>query len=571
LSESNEDPTIPTPVEGTVPTPENLDAESNETNTRITPAASEAVAPSAPAAPPTAPTVPVSPAVQAPAAAPEAPVAPATPAWQQQAPTPTAAPVAPSAPVAHTGYGPSNPVPTAAHAAATAPTAQYPTPQSPDASYGNGAFGQPPQQPPIGGYAGTPPRPPRKRSSLTLVAAVAIAALIGGVSGAGISVWAVSQNVGTTTSTATGPSTITVNNANDASVATAVAAKASPSVVTISVSDGNSGGTGSGVILSEDGYILTNTHVVTLDGATANPKIQVTTNDGRLFSATVVGTDPIADLAVIKLDKASGLTPVVFADSSQLNVGQQVVAIGAPLGLSGTVTTGIISALNRSITVASSAAPTDSSTQATPAPSDGSGTNPSSPYDFWNFSVPGQTAPTQATANSSISLEVIQTDAAINPGNSGGALLNDKGELIGINVAIASAGSSSSGSQTGNIGVGFSIPASFAQRISSEIIATGSATHGLLGASVADASSDATLASVTAGALVKETPAGGAAANSGIKAGDVITEVNGIATPTAKDLTAQIRSLAGGASAQLTVFRDGKNETVSVTLGTLGQ
>lgn len=540
MSESHEDPTIPTPVEGTVPAPENLDAESNETNT-----------PNAPAA---TPTVPV------------------TPAWQQQqAPTPVAPPAA--APVAHTGYGPSAPAQAASQAAAveTAPTAQYPAPQSPEASYGNGAFGQPPLQPPVGGYAGTPPRAPRKRSSLTLVAAVAIAALIGGVSGAGISVWAVSQNVGTTTSTATGPSTITVNNANGASVATAVAAKASPSVVTISVSDGGSGGTGSGVILSEDGYILTNTHVVTLDGATANPKIQVTTNDGRLFSATVVGTDPIADLAVIKLDKASGLTAVTFADSSQLNVGQQVVAIGAPLGLSGTVTTGIISALNRSITVASSAAPTDSSTRATPAPGDGSGSNPSSPYDFWNFSVPGQTAPTQETAASSISLEVIQTDAAINPGNSGGALLNDKGELIGINVAIASAGSSSSGGQSGNIGVGFSIPASFAQRISSELIATGSATHGLLGASVADASSDATLASVTAGALIKQAPASGAAASAGLKAGDVVTEVNGIATPTAKDLTAQIRSLAGGATAELTVYRGGKSETVTVTLGTLGK
>jgi putative serine protease PepD len=538
LSESHEDPTIPTPVEGTVPAPENLDAESNETNTPNDPAA--------------APTVPV------------------TPAWQQ-APTPVVPPAA--APVAHTGYGPSAPAQTASQAAAveTAPTAQYPAPQSPEASYGNGAFGQPPLQPPVGGYAGTPPRAPRKRSSLTLVAAVAIAALIGGVSGAGISVWAVSQNVGTTTSTATGPSTITVNNANGASVATAVAVKASPSVVTISVSDGSSGGTGSGVILSADGYILTNTHVVTLDGATANPKIQVTTNDGRLFSATVIGTDPIADLAVIKLDKASGLTPVTFADSSQLNVGQQVVAIGAPLGLSGTVTTGIISALNRSITVASSAAPTDSSTRATPAPGDGSGSNPSSPYDFWNFSVPGQTAPTQKTAASSISLEVIQTDAAINPGNSGGALLNDKGELIGINVAIASAGASSSGSQSGNIGVGFSIPASFAQRISSELIAKGSATHGLLGASVADASSDATLASVTSGALIKQAPASGAAANAGLKAGDVVTEVNGIATPTAKDLTAQIRSLAGGATAELTVYRGGKNETVTVTLGTLGQ
>ncbi|WP_235501028.1 S1C family serine protease [Agreia sp. Leaf244] len=529
---------------------------------QATPQAVQPTAPQPAAVQPTAPqpTAP-QPIVAQPSAAPQ----PA--ATQPTAPQPYN-PAYSQAPAPHQSAAPTQP-----HPHQTQPTLAYAPAQG---NYGNGAFGQPPQQPPVAGGDTAGSRAPKRRGGPVLIAALAIAALVGGGSGAGISAWVISQNQQSSSTTATGPQTITVNNADDASLATAVAAKASPSVVTISVNDGSSGGTGSGVILSDDGYILTNTHVVTLDGATATPTIQVTTNDGRLFTGTLVGTDPVADLAVIKLDKASDLTPITWGDSTKLNVGDSVVAIGAPLGLSGTVTTGIVSALNRAITVASSAAPKGDNTDETAPDSNGDSGDGSqdNPYDFWNFDIPGQDGSQsqgQAQATSSISLAVIQTDAAINPGNSGGALLNDKGELIGINVAIASAGSTSADSQSGSIGVGFSIPASLAQRIAEEIIKDGSGSHGLLGASVGDASADQALASVTAGALVKEVSSGGAAEKAGIKAGDVITAFNGIAVASATDLTAQVRSLAAGSDAKLTVYRDGKSQDIDVTLGELTQ
>ncbi|WP_323512092.1 S1C family serine protease [Subtercola sp. RTI3] len=441
-------------------------------------------------------------------------------------------------------------------------------PQQPN--YGNGSFGQPAAGQVLYGADGQPIapalKPARRRGSVALVAALAIGALIGGASGAGISVWALSHNGSTSTNQASSPTTITVNNPNSANLITAVAAKASPSVVTIGVTDGSTtSGTGSGVILSADGYILTNTHVVTLDGATANPTISVTAADGKIYAAKVVGTDPVADLAVVKLQNASGLTPIEFGDSSTLNVGDTAIAIGAPLGLSGTVTNGIVSALNRSITVASSAAPNTSGEQATPDPS-----STGSPYDFWNFDIPGQggtQSQTPTTASSTISLAVIQTDAAINPGNSGGALLDAQGKLIGINVAIASAGSTSSSSgQSGSIGVGFSIPANFAKRISDEIIATGKATHGLLGASIAQTAE--ANASVV-GATVADVTSGGAAAAAGLAKGDIITAFNNIAVTDATDLTAQVRVLPAGASATVTYLRGTMSTTVTVTLGQL--
>ena len=278
----------------------------------------------------------------------------------------------------------------------------------------------------------------------------------------------------------------------------------------------------------------------------------------------MVGTDPTYDLAVIKLTDASGLTPVTFGDSSALNVGDQTVAIGAPLGLSNTVTTGIVSALNRSIQIASSAAP-DSSSEDSTTPDDG--TNPDSGQSPFQFDF-GQGEEQQAPASSSISIAVIQTDAAINPGNSGGALVNDKGELIGINVAIAGAGNSGSG-QSGNIGVGFSIPSDVAKRVTGEIIKDGSATHGLLGASVGDAG--AAEGATIAGALIADVSSGGGAAAAGIQKGDVVTALGGVPITSAVDLTAQVRALAAGTDTQVTFVRDGKTQTVDVTLGELTQ
>ncbi|WP_423923231.1 trypsin-like peptidase domain-containing protein [Frigoribacterium sp. 2-23] len=393
--------------------------------------------------------------------------------------------------------------------------------------------------------------PAKKRSGLgVVIGALAVGAIIGGVAGGGA--YAALGGGSSQGSTAAGPSRdLTVNDYNDATVITAVAAKATKSVVTVNVSAGTSGGTGSGVILSDDGYIVTNTHVVTLDGASASGTITVTMSDGSIVPAKVVGLDPTVDLAVLKVDK-TGLTPIQFADSSKLNVGDTAVAIGAPLGLSNTVTDGIVSTLNRSITVQSSAAPSDGSDQGNQNDNNGQG-----PFSFNNGDGNAQNQ-----ASSVISLPVIQTDASINPGNSGGALLDSDGKLIGLNVAIASSGDSQ-----GSIGVGFSIPSNLVQRVAKEIQANGKASHGLLGASVGDATEDTKATQV--GALIKEISSGGPAQAAGLRAGDVVTEFNGVPISNKTDLTAQVRYLAGGAEAKLSYVRDGKAATATVTLGTL--
>jgi putative serine protease PepD len=319
--------------------------------------------------------------------------------------------------------------------------------------------------------------------------------------------------------------------------------------VTINVSSDASGGSGSGVILSEDGYVLTNNHVVTLDGASNDGTIEVTTADGRIFAAEIVGNDPTVDLAVIKLIDASGLTPIEFGDVDALDVGDRAVAIGAPLGLANTVTDGIVSVLDRSIQIASSAVPDDGT-------EDDGGQNP------FNFDIPGQPSTPGA---GSISIPVIQTDASINPGNSGGALVNDSGELIGVVVAIATAGGSSGSS--GSIGVGFAIPADLAQRVATELIENGTATHGLLGATVRDASSSD--GSIVGAVIVDENgiAPGGAAEAAGLQPGDIITELDGVSVAGSIDLTAQVRLHPAGDEAELVYVRDGEEHTVTVTLG----
>ncbi len=396
------------------------------------------------------------------------------------------------------------------------------------------------------------------------MAAAVIAALLGGGAGAGVAAWAITSQQAQQQGQSSGPQTINVNNSDSVDVVTAVAAKALDSVVTIRVSSSSSGGSGSGVVLSSDGYVLTNTHVVTLDGASADGTIEVTTADGRIFPAKIVGLDPIVDLAVIKLQGAENLTPVEWGDSSKLDVGDQVVAIGAPLGLSNTVTDGIVSALSRSIQIQSSAVPDSGDDDATPDDRQNGGQGP---FDFWHFDPDGGDSPRQQpTRSSTISLPVIQTDAAINPGNSGGALLNDTGQLVGINVAIASTGGSLSGSQSGSIGVGFAIPSSLAKRVAEEIIENGEATHGLLGATVSTATS---AESDVVGAVIQEVTAGGAAAQAGLETGDVVTVFAGNAITSSTDLTAQVRALPAGATAKLTYQRDGRERTVEVTLGEL--
>ena len=353
-----------------------------------------------------------------------------------------------------------------------------------------------------------------------------IAGLIGG--GAGV---AITGLTGETYRTVVQPQVVTINGSSPTGFATAVAAKALPSVVTIEASGESAAGSGSGVIYSDNGYIITNSHVVTLGGAEQEPTIRVTLSDGRLFPATIVGTDPILDIAVIKID-ATGLTPVVFGDADSITVGSEVIAIGAPLGLQNTVTDGVVSALNRSITISN----------------EGNG---------FNFDLPGSE---RSALTQDLSLPVIQTDASINPGNSGGALLNTRGELVGINVAIASSGSSS-----GSIGVGFALPATLAKRVASDLIEFGSAEHGRIGAMV---SAVATTSGVI-GATIRGVDPGSPAEAAGMREGDVVTTFNGVPIRDEVDITAQVRSLRPGDVAKFTYVRGGVSREGSVTVGSL--
>ncbi len=366
-----------------------------------------------------------------------------------------------------------------------------------------------------------------------------------------------------------------INRTEGATAVTAAAAKAAPSVVTLSVSDGQGSGSGSGVILDQEGHILTNTHVVTLGGQSGSADVTVQTSDGTVHGATVVGTDPESDLAVVKIE-AEGLTPIEVGDSSALNVGDSAIAIGAPLGLSGTVTDGIVSKLNRTISVASSAVPEQAE----------GGEDGSAP----EFEIPGFPSPQRQQQQGSIYINVIQTDAAINPGNSGGALVDAEGRLIGINVAIASAGGSADSS--GNIGVGFSIPIDHAQRVAQDLIRDGEATHGFLGVSVTpepavpDGSGASTDASDTAdgegagglldreqassggfsaGARVVEVVADSPAAEAGLQEGDVITGVGDRTVADSQSLTAVVREYPEGGTATVHFTRDGQEQSAEVT------
>ena len=370
----------------------------------------------------------------------------------------------------------------------------------------------------------------KRTTLLSGSAAIALGAIVGGSVGAGVAIGAFNY--------IQSPAPIVVNNAESVTWVTGAAAAAQPSVVTISVSSGSEGGNGSGEFITADGYILTNTHVVTLDGATASPEIEVKTFDGHVYTARLIGTDPTIDLAVIKIDAPTTFKPIVFADSDKVNVGDNVVAIGAPLGLSNTVTKGIISALNRTIQVASAAAPEEG----------GAG------LELWS---------NQSSA-APINIDVIQTDAAINPGNSGGALVNEQGELVGVNVAIATAGNSSRG---GSIGVGFAIPSNIAKRIATEIMKTGKASHALLGALVSDASNSDSSASFSVGAKIERVTAGGAAEAAGLKAGDVVVRFNDRPIASSSELTAAVRQQPAGAKARVEYVRNGVKATVSVTLG----
>ncbi|UWF78160.1 S1C family serine protease [Microbacterium neungamense] len=420
------------------------------------------------------------------------------------------------------------------------------------------AFGAPAQTGPAAPADGSAAPAARKPGGAAKVAGLLLAAaLVGGAAGFGGSAIGQAVFAKPATAPASGPETITVNNPGSVNETTAIATEVLPSVVTIEVAGAQESGSGSGVILDEDGYVLTNTHVVTLGGAASDPAIRVTTSDGRIYTAEIVGTDPVYDLAVIRLQDAEDLTPIEFADSSELNVGDTAVAVGAPLGLSNSVTTGIVSALNRSIQIASAAAPDTGQDQQQPEEEQPGEGGP------FQFDIPGLGA---QQATQSISIAVIQTDAAINPGNSGGALVDSQGRLIGINVAIATAGGTSSG-EAGSIGLGFAIPSDIAERIANELMENGEATHGLLGATVRDAAAveDATVA----GAYIEELTPRGAASEAGLQQGDIVTGLDGVPITGASDLTAQVRAAAAGSTVTLTIVREGQSQEIEVTLGEL--
>ena len=312
---------------------------------------------------------------------------------------------------------------------------------------------------------------------------------------------------------------------------TDVASAVSPAVVTIQAQGASSGGTGSGVVYDAQGDIVTNYHVIA--SALGGGQIQVTLADGRLYSAEVVGHDKTTDLAVIRLDNPpSNLTVARFASSANLEVGAPVMAIGAPLGLSNTVTTGIVSAVNRPVEVS---VDEDSSSQDS----------------------------TQASSDLVVT-NAIQIDASINPGNSGGPLFDATGAVIGINSSIKSLSSSSDG-QAGSIGLGFAIPSDLVVSIADQLIASGSASHGLLGVTVRSATT--TIGADTyVGAEVQDVSAGSGASAAGIRAGDVIIKVEGQEVSSAKQLIGYVRRYKAGDTITMTIVRNGQTQDVSVRI-----
>jgi putative serine protease PepD len=414
------------------------------------------------------------------------------------------------------------PTPGPAHAGFQQQGAGQPDPGRPGAL--QGAPGQPGtptsqfgQQPPTGPYYAQPgvayPVPPqqqRKTGRGRVVAGVtaavlAVGALSGGIGGyIGYQAAVDAQPV---VNSLTAPRAAQQSSSAPAGSIESVAEKVLPSVVKLQLS----GGEGSGIIISSDGSILTNNHVV--EGAAAGGQIQIVFQDGKTTTATIVGRDPSSDLAVVKAANVSGLPTADLGNSADLKVGQQVVAIGSPFDLQGTVTSGIVSSLNRPVRA-------------------------------------GGEQGTQASV-----MDAIQTDAAINPGNSGGPLVNMQGQVVGINSAIYSPNTTSQ-SQGGSVGIGFAIPIDQARRTAKEITDSGKATQTVLGVSVKD--------NDTGGALVSEVTAGGAADKAGLKAGDVITKFDDRTIDTSDALVAAVRSKAPNDKVKLTI---GTDKTVEVTLG----
>jgi putative serine protease PepD len=376
-------------------------------------------------------------------------------------------------------------------------------------------FPAPPGVSPLTQSPAPAPTPPQRRRTGALIAGMAIAAVLGAGAGVGSYAYLVDSRtaspVNVTSGAAPSPTL-------DGTVS-AAAAKIEPSLVTIAVQANGSSGIGSGVVLDKEGHILTNHHVIA--GAGDQATITVTFHNGTTATAKVVGMSDSNDLAVIKVDGVNDLNPASFAKSSELKVGQTVVAAGAPLGLSETLTSGIVSNTARPVR---------------------SGTN-----------------------NDAVYLAV-QTDAAINPGNSGGPLVDLNGAVVGINSSIASTSSGPDGGQQGNIGIGFAIPSDVAVRVANELITTGTSHNAQLGVQLTG--SDSQLPT-SAGVPLSEVVSGGPADQAGLRAGDLVTKINDFHTTTTDGLIAATRFYAPETTVTVTFIRDGGSpQTVEVTLGT---
>ncbi|BFU42579.1 S1C family serine protease [Krasilnikovia sp. MM14-A1004] len=402
--------------------------------------------------------------------------------------------------------------------AAHGPAAHGSAAHGPAAGHGvpGGWSGAPTESVPVwaapvaGAEPGDPARPGRGRKILVAGAAAAVIAIGAGGVGAAAAL-ALSDDHGISTVPTSNSS---VTRVVDRSSLAQIAAATQDSVVSITTGSGE----GSGVIISDDGYVVTNNHVV----ATANGNtVQVIFANGKKAEATIVGTDPRTDLAVVKASGVSDLNAAHFGDSSKMQVGDTVLAIGSPLGLEGSVTAGIISAKDRTIR--------------------SGGESPQTPFDS------GQQ---QATTTMS---GLLQTDAPINPGNSGGALVNTNGEIVGINSAIAT-----SGQNSGNIGLGFAIPSNKAKQVADSLMAGKKVSHPALGVSVAEAQGG--------GALVSSVTKDSAAAKAGLQQGDVITSVNGKAVNDSDDLVGIVQSANVGDKVTIVYTRDGAQKTVTAQL-----
>jgi putative serine protease PepD len=369
----------------------------------------------------------------------------------------------------------------------------------------------------------------KARGPRTWLVACAACAVVGGVIG-GVIANAINSPSSSPSSgspgSVTGTAQSTSSQSSSSCAVTPVADKVLPSVVMISAKGATSAGTGSGEVINSNGDILTNNHVIA--PAVNGGSLTVSFTNGKTAPAKLVGRDPLTDVAVIRVTDTAGLTPIAIGSSSALVVGQPVVVLGAPLGLSSTVTSGIVSALDRTI------------------------------------QVPGE------DSQAALLINAIQTDAAINPGNSGGALVNCDGQFVGIPSAGASVPTSSGESSGGSIGLGFAIPESLAIPLANEIISTGKVSHAYIGLQATPVAANAATVSGTAeGLLVNGIDPSGPAQAAGLAVGDLITSIDGQPAVSTDQIAELMLTKSPGDKVSVDYTRNGASRSASITLASM--